>query len=80
MQYGNVIMEHHQPAPSFLVQLLHSVPHINITLHRVNDTFNPNSTVYTEDRDQRCSSECAPTSSATVTFCIGCSSTPSALC
>ncbi|XP_035902318.1 protein tweety-2-like isoform X2 [Anopheles stephensi] len=48
MQYGNVIMEHHQPAPSFLVQLLHSVPHINITLHRVNDTFNPNSTVYTE--------------------------------
>uniref|UniRef100_A0A8W7PTB5 Protein tweety homolog n=1 Tax=Anopheles coluzzii TaxID=1518534 RepID=A0A8W7PTB5_ANOCL len=50
MQYGNVIMEHHQPAPSFLVQLLHSVPHINITLHRVNDTFNPNSTVYTETR------------------------------
>uniref|UniRef100_A0A182VRQ5 Protein tweety homolog n=1 Tax=Anopheles minimus TaxID=112268 RepID=A0A182VRQ5_9DIPT len=48
MQYGNVVMEHHQPAPSFLVQLLHSVPHINITLHRVNDTFNPNSTVYTE--------------------------------
>ncbi|XP_053661538.1 protein tweety-2-like [Anopheles marshallii] len=41
-------MEQHQPAPSFLVQLLHSVPHINITLHRVNDTFNPNSTVYTE--------------------------------
>lgn len=48
MQYGNVIMEQHQPAPSFLVQLLHSVPHINITLHRVNDTFNPNSTVYIE--------------------------------
>ncbi|XP_035779420.1 protein tweety-2-like isoform X1 [Anopheles albimanus] len=48
MQYGNVIMEQHQPAPSFLVQLLHSVPHINITLHRVNDTFNPNSTIYIE--------------------------------
>ncbi|XP_058126799.1 protein tweety-2-like isoform X2 [Anopheles coustani] len=48
MQYGNVIMEQHQPVPSFLVQLLHSVPHINITLHRVNDTFNPNSTVYIE--------------------------------
>ncbi|KFB37317.1 hypothetical protein ZHAS_00004575 [Anopheles sinensis] len=51
MQYGNVIMEQHQPAPSFLVQLLHSVPHINITLHRVNDTFNPNSTVYIELMD-----------------------------
>lgn len=35
-------------APSFLVELLHSVPHINITLHRVNDTFNPNSTTYIE--------------------------------
>lgn len=37
-----------QPATSFLVELLHSVPHINITLHRVNDTFNPSSTVYIE--------------------------------
>lgn len=37
-----------QPAPTFLVELLHSVPHINITLHRVNDTFNPGSTVYIE--------------------------------
>ncbi|KAL1396549.1 hypothetical protein pipiens_010452 [Culex pipiens pipiens] len=37
-----------QPATPFLVELLHSVPHINITLHRVNDTFNPSSTVYIE--------------------------------
>nr|XP_029723045.1 protein tweety-2-like isoform X1 [Aedes albopictus] len=35
-------------APGFLVELLHSVPHINITLHRVNDTFNPNSSIYIE--------------------------------
>ncbi|XP_021704383.1 protein tweety-2 isoform X2 [Aedes aegypti] len=34
--------------PGFLVELLHSVPHINITLHRVNDTFNPNSSIYIE--------------------------------
>lgn len=39
-----------QPATPFLVELLHSVPHINITLHRVNDTFNPSSTVYIEVR------------------------------
>ncbi|XP_037036928.1 protein tweety-2 isoform X1 [Bradysia coprophila] len=34
--------------PSLLVKLLHSVPHVNITLHVVNNTFNPNSNVYIE--------------------------------
>lgn len=35
-------------SPSTLVRLLHSVPHVNITLHRVNSTFNPNSDIYIE--------------------------------
>ncbi|XP_060802913.1 protein tweety isoform X2 [Amyelois transitella] len=34
--------------PPRLSRLLHSVPHINVTLHRVNDTFAPNSPVYLE--------------------------------
>lgn len=35
-------------SPSTLVRLLHSVPHVNITLHRVNSTFNPSSDIYIE--------------------------------
>lgn len=34
--------------PSILVRLVHSVPHINITLHRVNNTFDPKSVIYIE--------------------------------
>lgn len=34
--------------PSILVRLVHSVPHINITLHRVNNTFDPKSVIYVE--------------------------------
>ncbi|XP_053607737.1 protein tweety-like isoform X2 [Plodia interpunctella] len=34
--------------PPRLSRLLHSVPHVNTTLHRVNDTFAPNSAVYRE--------------------------------
>ncbi|XP_075973905.1 protein tweety-like isoform X2 [Anticarsia gemmatalis] len=34
--------------PPRLSRLLHSLPHINVTLHRVNDTFAPNSPVYLE--------------------------------
>lgn len=34
--------------PSILVRLVHSVPHINVTLHRVNSTFDPKSVVYRE--------------------------------
>lgn len=36
------------PSPLFIVRLLHSIPHINITLHRVNDTFNLKSDIYLE--------------------------------
>lgn len=34
--------------PNLLVRLLHSVPHVNISLHPVNSTFNPKSSVYIE--------------------------------
>lgn len=35
-------------SPPRLSRLLHSLPHINVTLHRVNDTFAPKSAVYLE--------------------------------
>ncbi|KAJ6636227.1 Protein tweety-2 [Pseudolycoriella hygida] len=35
-------------SPNLVVKVLHSVPHVNITLHIVNDTFNPNSNIYIE--------------------------------
>lgn len=34
--------------PSILVRLVHSVPHINVTLSRVNSTFDPKSIIYKE--------------------------------
>jgi len=34
--------------PSILVKILHSIPHVNYTFRRVNDTFNPDSDVYLE--------------------------------
>lgn len=34
--------------PSRLVTILHSIPHLNYTFRRVNDTFNPDSDVYLE--------------------------------
>lgn len=34
--------------PSILVRLVHSVPHINVTLDRVNSTFDPRSVAYKE--------------------------------
>lgn len=34
--------------PNLLVRLLHSVPHVNISLQPVNSTFNPKSSVYME--------------------------------
>ncbi|XP_055305610.1 protein tweety-2 isoform X2 [Sitodiplosis mosellana] len=34
--------------PSILVRLVHSVPHINVTLNRVNSTFDPRSVIYKE--------------------------------
>lgn len=34
--------------PPRLSQFLHALPHINVTLHRVNDTFAPDSPVYLE--------------------------------
>lgn len=34
--------------PSILVRLVHSVPHINVTLNRVNSTFDPKSIIYKE--------------------------------
>ncbi|GBP84986.1 Protein tweety [Eumeta japonica] len=34
--------------PPRLSRLLHSLPHLNVTLHRVNDTFAPRSPVYLE--------------------------------
>ncbi|XP_026472309.1 protein tweety-like [Ctenocephalides felis] len=34
--------------PPRLARLLHRLPHLNITLHRVNDTFDPTSDVYLE--------------------------------
>lgn len=33
---------------SMIIHLLHSIPHINVSLHMVNSTFNPNSDVYIE--------------------------------
>lgn len=38
---------------SIIVQLLHSIPHINVSLHFVNSTFNPNSKAYIEVSDKR---------------------------
>lgn len=35
-------------SPSILVRLMHSVPHINVTLNRVNNTFDPKSVIYKE--------------------------------
>ncbi|XP_046959522.1 protein tweety-like isoform X1 [Vanessa cardui] len=35
-------------SPPRLARLLHALPHINVTLHRVNDTFAPNSPIYLE--------------------------------
>ncbi|XP_050560660.1 protein tweety-like isoform X1 [Spodoptera frugiperda] len=35
-------------SPPRLSRMLHALPHINVTLHRVNDTFAPNSPVYLE--------------------------------
>lgn len=32
----------------FIAELLHSIPHINISLQLVNSTFNPNSDIYIE--------------------------------
>lgn len=40
-----------QMEKSMIVKLLHSVPHINVSLHMVNSTFNPNSDVYIEVRE-----------------------------
>lgn len=40
-----------QMEKSFIIHLLHSIPHINVSLHgvhMVNSTFNPNSDVYIE--------------------------------
>ncbi|BFG00267.1 hormone receptor 4 [Drosophila madeirensis] len=34
--------------PNILVKILHSVPHVNYTFRRVNDTFNPDSDIYLE--------------------------------
>lgn len=33
---------------SAIIHLLHSIPHINVSLHMVNSTFNPSSEVYIE--------------------------------
>lgn len=35
-----------------IVNLLHSVPHINVSLHFVNSTFDLNSPVYREVREK----------------------------
>ncbi|XP_013143661.1 PREDICTED: protein tweety [Papilio polytes] len=35
-------------SPPRLSRLLHALPHVNVTLHRVNDTFAPNSPIYLE--------------------------------
>lgn len=37
-----------QMEKSFIIHLLHSIPHINVSLQFVNSTFNPNSDVYVE--------------------------------
>lgn len=37
-------------SPPRLARLLHALPHVNVTLHRVNDTFAPHSPVYLEVR------------------------------
>lgn len=34
--------------PSILVRLVHSVPHVNISMQRVNSTFDPRSVIYKE--------------------------------
>lgn len=34
--------------PSILVRLVHSVPHLNVTLNQVNSTFDPKSVIYKE--------------------------------
>lgn len=36
-----------------LARLLHSLPHLNVTLHRVNSTFDPQSPVYLEVRNRK---------------------------
>lgn len=37
---------------SMIINLLHKIPHINVSLHMVNSTFNPNSDVYIEVSDE----------------------------
>lgn len=38
---------------SIIVQILHSIPHINVSLNFVNSTFNPNSSAYIEVRKRQ---------------------------
>lgn len=38
---------------SIVVKLLHAIPHINVSLHTVNSTFNPNSKSYIEVSKKR---------------------------
>lgn len=45
---GIIALQPTMEPPSMIVRFLHSIPHVNITLHHVNSTFNPKSSVYIE--------------------------------
>lgn len=45
---GIIALQTTMEPPSMIVRFLHSIPHVNITLHHVNSTFNPKSSVYIE--------------------------------
>jgi hypothetical protein len=46
MGYDNYLEEQYQVP--FLAKILHSLPHLNITLHRTNNTFRPTDEIYLE--------------------------------
>jgi hypothetical protein len=48
MGYDNYIEDQYEVP--FLAKILHSLPHLNITLHRTNNTFRPTDEIYLEVR------------------------------
>lgn len=46
MGYDNYLEDQYQVP--FLAKVLHSLPHLNITLHRTNNTFRPTDEIYLE--------------------------------
>lgn len=58
--------------PPRLARLLHALPHVNVTLHRVNDTFAPHSPVYLEVGTARIEEAQASSASSLISRLRGC--------